>query len=431
MFIMPILFLCNAFLFAVLLEERFKVITTLTISAAAYILSLVANFAAEGMLSDPAISGHVGNALCALILLITSVFISSNNLSQKIFVALLVISNYAFITDFVPHLLGAVSFESAGILAVLFANGLYILFTLITFAFFSRPLHYFFRRSSSPSMIGLCVLQFLCWFFAKGAANDFFGTDSFPLRFFFTLASYILVVFCFRSIYGGARYKARDVIQATDQAIMNIEADSFSTMLVNVNTYKMIKKNLDYQLDRIGAMADAGKTRELSEYVALSKQKSPLNPLLTEYNENPYINAILATKTALATSKGVRLESSVSLGDMEVKLVEVCVIINDLLDLAIVKAENAKEDKYIRLNVVPADRQLAVETVYTEDDTHEPSAPFTARTIFSFLESFFEKKDDESDDALRNIMDIIEKRSGKINISHSDHTVITRIGINY
>lgn len=431
MFILPIIFLCNTALFVVLLEERFKFITTVSVSAIVYILSMVANSVVGGIFADPLTAGHVGNGICVLLLFLASVFISSNNLSHKVFVGLTLIANYAFFTDFVPHLLGSMPFGVAGIPAVLIGNGIYILLSLITVAFYSRPLHYFFRRGSSPSMIVLCGLQLLAWYIAKGGANRFFNTESFPLRFFLTLTVMLVVTFAFRSIYGGARYKARDVIQSTDDAVMNIEADSFNTMLVNVNNFKTLKKNLDYQLDRIGTLAEAGKTAEIQNYVELSKQNTATNPLLTDYSENPYINAILATKASLAKSKGVRLESNISLGETEMRPVELCVIINDILALAISETENAPEDKFVRLNVLPTDQQLTVEAVYTEGKEEDDSAPLPKRTVWSFLEPFFQQQNEEQDDGLRNIMDIIEKRSGRINIAHSDGSVIIRIGINY
>lgn len=431
MFVLPIIFLCNTLLFVALLEERFKFLATVSVAAVAYIISMVAGFSIEGFFADPAASGPIANGICVLILFLASVFTSSNNLAQKVFTGLLLLTNYAFFTDLVPHLLGALPFGTAGIISVIFANGIFIILSLLTAAIFSRPLHYFFRRSVSPSMIGLCLLQLLCWYIAAGGANDFFNTQSFPLRFFLTLFVYCTVIFCFLSIYGGAKHKAKDIIRMSDNALMDVEADSFNTMLINVNTYRTLKKNLDYQLDRIGSMALAGRVPDIIEYVEGSKKSPVLSPLLADYSENPYLNAVVATKAAYAKEKEVNLESNIQLGDINVQLTELCILVNDLLGLAVDEASQAQDQGFVRLNLMPTGDQFSIEAVYSEPPDTEEKKQLFQGSLNDFLQDFFQPKESETKEAMGNIASIVAKHNGKLNISHSKGMVITKISIHF
>ena len=427
MFSLPIIFICNAVLFVMILEERFKTVTTLCITAAALLLSFVSRTVISGILTEPAAIAAAAQTVSVFWFLLASVISSPNNIAQKLFVSLVLLTNYRFIPDCGTVLLSKLPGGGAGMMGMLLGNGLYVLLSLIVMAMLIRPLHYFYRRSLCPADIGVCLLQALAYVCAGGGANEFFESDSFALRFFTTLLLYIVVLFVVRSSYSSARYKAKDIFKSSENEILNIRADSINSMVINVESFRQARDDVAFAFEKIQSLAEEGRSEEISAYAGEVIAAGERAVLLENYSDNPYINAVVATKAADAADKGIELDCSISLGDMKIKLIEVCILVNDLLSWAIRHSEKAENEKFVRLNVLPAKNQLTLEVVHST--VKETKEKFTARTFGSYVKDFF-RPEPEADE-LRSVKDIVEKHSGRMNISEADGVSITRIGIYY
>lgn len=428
MFSLPIIFLCNTVLFALIMKERFKAITTLVVSFVAFVVSLISNSIVSAMFAESATAGMVGNTVCVVWLLIASIFIASNNIAQKIFLALFLVSNYSFITSFTPVLLGVVPLGTAGIVSVLLSNGIYVLVSFLTFALIGKPLQYFYRRGVSTTMIGLCLLQFLCWKVTMGFANEFFNTEAFEVGFFIALFIYAVVIFVIRSIYSAARFKASDIKLTAEHTIIDIQAENFNSMRTNVEAIKTIKKNVDYIFGKIGIMADAGRPDEISRYVHKALARNNSGAIISHYCDDLHINAILATKTAEAQGSGIDLTSDIILGEKNIKTIELAIIINELLASVIKQCENVDGEKYIKLSVLPTETQLTIEAVYTAKQ--KKNIALQKNTVEGIINYFFQVEEEDDSD-IKSIKSIVEKYSGKISVLTADKETITRIGINY
>ncbi len=430
MFSLPLIFIVNAVAFVLLLEERFKTVATAAVTVAAVVLAFISRGIIGATVSSTQNLGVVSNMVCVLWLFIASIFSSSNNIAHKIFTGLLLITNYLFFTDFVTVLIGSSPLESVGLAGKLTANGLYILFTLIIIAVFIKPLRYLYRRSISPYSIGLCLLQLLAFYVANGGINDYLGVEDFSIRFFSTLVLYVIIIFSARSAYGAARFKARDYEYTAGNEINSVRAESYNAMVVNVESYKATRKNVMYAMQKLGSLAEQGRNREIVQYVNKFNANPGSAPLLDFYSENPYINALVATKAADAAAKGIRLESNISIGDSKIKVIELCTLIDDVLTWAVKDAaKSTAEDKFVSLNVIPAKGQLAIETTHTTGEETK-QLRLHQRTFGYFLKGLFELKDSGVTE-LNNVRDIAQRHSGSINISEAGNTTIARIGINY
>lgn len=430
MFSLPCVFIVNAVAFVLLLEERFKTIATTIISVVALILSFISSGIVSAAASSASNVGAIANIVCVAWLFVASIFSSSNNIAQKIFTALLLITDYYFVTDFVTVLVGSTSADSKGIMVKLLANFIYVIFTLVIIALFIKPLRYLYRRMVSPSSIGLCLLQLLAWYVAKGGVNDYLGTEDFGIRFYTTVILYAIIIFASRSAYGAARFKVRDFEYTAQNEINQVRADSYNAMVVNVESYKATKKNVTFAMQKLGSLAEQGRNREIVNYVAKFNDNPGSSPLLDFYCENPYVNALVATKAADAASKGIKLESNISIGDSKMKVIELCTLLDDVITWALKDASKSKaEEKFVRINVIPAKGQLAIESIHsTGEETKQER--IDKRTFGSYLQGLFELKDEENNE-LNNVREIAKKYSGKISISEAGDTTIARIGINY
>ena len=74
MLCLPVVFLCNAFLFLAILNGRFRMLTGLIVSGAAYVLSLVLNLFLSPAFNDT--TGVIGNGINVFLLLIAAVFLT-------------------------------------------------------------------------------------------------------------------------------------------------------------------------------------------------------------------------------------------------------------------------------------------------------------------------------------------------------------------
>ncbi len=433
MLLLTIVFICNTFAFALILEERFKLLTTAIFYACGLGLSAITNLILSGFSQTAESAGFVAVCVNVFWLLIISVFVSSNNILQKLLVALILVTNYTFVADFSFEMFAFMPFDTSGISGLLIANGIYMLFTLITIAFLANPLHYFFRRSISPSSMVLCIVQFLALQISLGFLNDILLTNSFNIRFFACLTLYIFVIFSLRSSYGAAIYKVKNVTKMAQSEVTSVRGDNFNTMYVNINSYKTVKKNLDYQLDRISDMATTGKVREIPSYVELAKQSNANSPLLGNYSENPFVNSLVATKVAFAKTKDISVDANISLTEFDISVIELCFIISELLNIGISSCEKSSSaEKFVHLTIVPASRQLIIEAVYNESVASKISLTKTLKnkTLFGMANSLFERKHTEEKDSFENITEIIEEYSGSLSITHSNNSVIARVAIN-
>jgi hypothetical protein len=428
MFNLPLIFLCNTLFFAFVLEERFKSIPTIIVYAAAYIISLVSNIVISNNLAGNAAEGTISNTVAIFWCLLASVFLSPNNIMQKLLIGLVLSTDYSFFTDFIPNIIVTAGIPISGWLGLLIGNVIYIILTLLVYTLYVRPMHYFYRRRITATIVILCLFQLLDFYVSMGNASSFFDNNSFAFRFSITFIMYFMIVFTVRAMFTAAKYKAKDIIRENNIRFMNAEADIFSGMLANIDAYKNARKDDEYRFTQIAQLASQNKVTEIKEYVSLQQTNEDSSLYQKVISDNPYINAVLITKTSEAKDNGVNLETSVSIGDTRIKVVEMAMIINDLLDDAIDKSRRSDE-KNVHLSISASKSSVQLEAVYSIEPIQKEK--FSKRTLFSNISSFFEEINDDLSDPYINIRNLIEKYSGKISTSIADKSAITRIEIDY
>ena len=153
MLCLPVVFLCNTLLFLTILNGRFRMATSLIASGAAYVLSLLLNLLLSPAFND--VSGQIGNGMNVFLLLAASVFLYTNNIAQKLFVAILLVCNYSFLSAFTEYFLGVLPFGAGGFPAVVIGIVLYLFFSFLSLITFVRPFQDFADRGPSVLSIGL------------------------------------------------------------------------------------------------------------------------------------------------------------------------------------------------------------------------------------------------------------------------------------
>lgn len=426
MMVLPLVFLCNTVLFALIMNNRFKAVTTAAVSAAAYILSIILN-AVLSPAFDSA-DGYVGIILNSAVLLVAGTVLYTNNLVQKLFAALLMCCNYTFLFSVTEQLFGVLPFGNRGFGALLTGIIVYLLFSILTIITLVRPMQYFSSRGVSTLSVGLCVLTLLCWVSAAGKITDMLGVDVFAPRFFITLFIYAIMVFAIRSAYNAAKFKERECRRDHRDALLQVQADYFNSMVGNVTNAKTAREHHDYVINEITNYARQGNCDGVLDAVA--DQAVLRDPFLDHYSDNPYINAVIAAKTAYARHCGVRMESNIELGNANLKTVEFCVILNDILAQAIENAEKSHaQDKSVRMTVLPMDGKISFEAVYSASPKRKKKLLLNKNSFTDIVKSLFEPEIAEGP-KLEAVRGMLERNSGTMNISSAGSSEILKVVIN-
>ena len=110
-------FLCTAGLFLTLLEDRYRLWTTVLATLVVYGLSLGLAYPIRQLITDPIWGDQAACAAGTLLFFAAACFLYTDNILQKLFVALLSLCDFGFLSFFVPLFLGVLPFPVAGGLA--------------------------------------------------------------------------------------------------------------------------------------------------------------------------------------------------------------------------------------------------------------------------------------------------------------------------
>ena len=422
-----IAFLCNAGLFLALLEDRYRFWTTVSVTAAVYFLSLACGGLLSHAIKDIQLANQLSCLLNVLLLFLSSLFLSTNNFMQKLYLALLAMCNFAFLSFFCELLLGIMPFSTTGAFAGIFSVLLYLLFTALLCLCLYRPYHHFSDRGVSGFITGIFLISIFGYFLCLGSFDFLFRTNIFAARLL-----YSAILFAFRSLFHAAKFRETSAEEAARRRILEMESGDFADMLAGIKEVKNAGKNGEYALDTVKVMVLDGVSDRVPGYVDSIKASIAQSPMLRDYNENPYINAVIATKAALCSQSGIMFESSAFIGETPLKTGEICIIANELLTKAWLTASHFEGERKIHFTLFTAPEGLCFEAVYSAYP--EPNEKFTlrgknvAQVISWFLE---DRTEDQDQTGLENTAEIVNRYSGKISISDSPEGKIVKVLVRY
>ncbi len=428
-----IAFLCNAALFLFLLEDKYRIWTTLIGTALAYVLSLIGG----GIFANLA-EGPLGQQLACLwsvlVLFAVFFFLSVNNVLQKLYLCVLCMSNFAFLTFFLPLFLGGLPFSTAGVPAGILSFLFTVLFYLLIGLCLYRPLHHFSDRSVSGFLVGITLIQLLCYLFSLGFFDFFFQGYVWGGKLLTVVLLYCGIIFVFRSLYHAARFRQESAMDASRRYLLETESGDFADMLASVKEVRAAQKFGEYALDTVKVMLREEDTQRVSEYVANAKRNTFLSPMLDTYHEDPYINAVIATKATIAKQAGILFESSAITGNTPLETGEICMAVNELLTKACQEAADVSGNKKIHFSIVPSEDSLHFEAVYTAEAEEEPQkvqrlpGKNFSDLLHWLLEDFTEGKDSVG---LENTAEMVGRYGGKMSVTNSAGLRTVSVAIRY
>lgn len=425
-----IVFLCMAGLFFCLLSGRFHFLTTLAATAGTYIVSLL--FALlRGAVKDPALSELLTCALGAVLFFLSSLALYRNNFLQKFFLALLSFSNFAFLSFFLPLFLGVMPFETAGVFAGICSVFFYLLFTVFLGLCLYRPIRHFSDRGASGFLLGMCAISLVISLFSLGAFDFFFRGNTLAIRLLCVLLLYAALLFSFRSLYQAGRFRAHTAAEAARQNMLEMESGDFADMLTAVREVRAAQKAGEYALDTVSVLLADGYGDKVPEYLSIAKRNLAENPILKEYHENPYLNALIATKAAFAAQNQIHFECNAGAIELPISTAEVCVLANELLTRACLDCLTYDGQRNLRFTITGADHSLRLEAVYTALPPKEEKFTLKGKRAEDVLSRLFEDAQPEEKElhGLENTREIVSRYNGKITVAAGTEEMILQAAL--
>lgn len=426
-----IVFLCTAGFFFCLLNDRFHFWTTLIATAGVYALSLLLALLLRGAVKDPALSEQIAYAAGAALFFFSSLPLYRNNVLQKFFLALLSFADFTFLSFFLPLFLGAMPFQTAGVFAGVCSVLFYLLFSLFMGLCLYRPIRHFSDRGASGFLLGMCAAAFAIILFSLGAFDFFFRGNTPAIRLLAVLTLYAALIFSFRSLYQAGRFRERTAAEAARQSMLETESGDFADMLTAVREVRAAQKAGEYALDTVSVMLADGFDDKVPEYLSIAKKNLAENPILKEYHENPYLNALIATKAAFAAQNQIRFECNAGSGEPPINTAEVCVIVNELLTRACLDCIEYEGQRSLRFTMTSAGNSLRLEAVYTALPPKEEKFTLKGKRAEDVMAWLFDDARPEERElhGLENTREIVSRYNGKITVAAGTDEMILQAAL--
>lgn len=421
-----IVFLCTAGLFFCLLNDRFHFWTTLIATAGVYVLSLLLALVVRGLVKDSALAEQIACVVGAALFFLSSLALYRNNVLQKFFLALLSFANFTFLSFFLPLFLGAMPFSVAGVFAGVCSVLFYLLFNLFLGLCLYRPIRHFSDRGASGFLLGMCAVAFMIPLLSLGAFDFLFRGNAPAVRLLIALMLYAALIFSFRSLYQAGRFRERTAAEAARESMLEMESGDFADMLTAVREVRAAQKAGEYALDTVSVMLADGLGEKVPEYLSIAKRNLRENPILMEYHENPYLNALIATKAAFAAQNQIMFECNAGSGEPPVNTTEVCVIANELLTRACLDCMEYEGRRSLRFTMTAMGDSLRLEAVYTALPPTEEKFTFKGKRAEDVMKWLFDDTAPEEKDlyGLENAREIVSRYNGKITVAAGTEEMI-------
>lgn len=429
----PILFFCTAGLFMALLQDRYRILATVGIMAGAYIIATAVASILGGKFEGPLISVHAPAMVGTLILLAASVFVHVNNILQKVFVAVLSMANLSFILLFTPLLLGAMPFGVAGapggIISMLATLLIFLLMGLCLY----RPMQRFSQRGPSVFLCGMTALCLVQYLLCAGKLDTLLDIESPIRRLFLAVIVYCVLIFCFRSIYQAGRWQSQAARQEAREKMTELQSSDYLDMLAAVRQVRAAHKNGEYALDTVSQLLRDGQTEDIPDYIASYKHTALENPILAQYHENPYLNAVIATKAAFAAQNQIDFQCNAAAMEAPVKTAELCIMTDELLTRAAKDAAAWNGQRRLRFTAIPGEDLLRLEVVFTGELPEREKFSIKGKQFKDLLDWLFDDPAPEETElkGLDNSAEIVLAHSGSLTVSEADDGVIIRAALRF
>lgn len=245
---------------------------------------------------------------------------------------------------------------------------------------------------------------------------------------------YSAMIFAFRSLYQAGRFRARTAAGAAQERILAMESGDVADMLAALREVRSVQKSGEYALDTVTVMLADGLEAQVPGYIAAAQEQRQQNPILAQYHENPYLNAVIATKAAFAAQNQIEFQCSAVTGDTPIKTAELCIIVNEMLTRACQEAAAYQGSRRLRFTLIPGEDILRFEVFYSGEAPQEkPTFRLKGARCSDLLAWLFDDtpRGDDTLRGLENTAELVERHSGRLSVSGTPGEVLLQAALRF
>jgi len=291
----------------------------------------------------------------------------------------------------------------------------------------------FRHRGPSVFLVGMTALCLFQYLLCAGSLDRLLGIATPLRRLFVATAVYCVLVFCFRSVYQAGRWQAQTAGQEAWERLLELESSDYLSILAAVREVRAAHKNGEYALDTVSQLLRDGQPEDVPGYISGYKQSALDNPILTRYHENPYINAVIATKAAFAAQNQIEFQSNAAAMEAPVRTAELCILTDELLTRAVKDAAVWEGPRRLRFTAIPGEDMLRLEVVYTGSLPKREKFSPKGKQFKDLLDWLIEEQEPEESNlhGLDSSTEIALAHSGSLTISEAEDGVIIRAALRF
>ncbi len=459
---LSVVFLGNTLAFMFLLEEKYNFTFTVLSNLFCFFISFVPAAVLGKAFDTPFLASATAVIANLLVLYMASLFSSRNNFLQKLFLAVLCFANYTFSRFAAEFIFGAVPAKISNTTSLIQPVLFFILFSLVIGLCFYRYFHAFSGRNASLFVAGLLFFPVLATAFIMGAFDFIFRAQIWTGRLLMASLFYLLCIFIVRSVYYAAKFKENETRDQNYYALLDSEFRRTTAAVTSIREAESLRKNYNHLFHTISKMITNGQALDVPDFIDSRRDEFAHTTLLNQYEENPYLNAVIACHAAFAEQSGILFESQAILSPAcRMKVPEVCLLADEILQTSLQKAAESLDEKKISFTLSCSDEHLIVETVFSASPSVVKNKQKQAfvwnkdivgkqlkelpNEIKAFYEKHFKGKKladftsllttepvrDENVQLLENAERIISRYSGKYTLNAADNVMIIRVVIDY
>lgn len=427
-----LVYFCVGGMFLLLLEDRFRFWVTLGAQAVVFVLCFAAGAALLGDGGEGQRLLCVG-AACALCVAASLVLYRDDAL-QKLVLGQICLCAYSFLELFVPLALGLTPGSAAGVTGSVFPSAACLLLYLLLGLSLFHPLRHFSDRGPSSFLVGMVLLLTLLELLITQRLDFLFRGNIPAARLLASALLFTLVVLIFRWVYHGARFRRRATMKEARGRMLSSMALDAEDRLAAIREVLSATRAGEYALDTVGVMVAQGDEEdEIGVYIAGAKAGEH-SPMLETYHDDPYLNAILATKAAFAAQNEIEFSCNAVTGGAPIDMDELCLVTLELVGRGCREAAHAPGERRVRYTVLPAEDGLRLELLYTGEgrDAQKPVGSSTAAELFQRWVVQDQDSDSRQLDGLDFTRSLVSRNSGRLTVSSTGRNeVIIQAFIHY
>ena len=211
-----------------------------------------------------------------------------------------------------------------------------------------------------------------------------------------------------------------------------MKAGDYADTLAAVKEAKAGWKEGEYALDTVNVMLQDGNGEMVPRYASVFKENVSSSPLFHTYSENPYLNAVIASKAVFASHNHIHFESNAVTGETPLSTAELCVLTSELLSRACGDAALYDGERNIHFAAFPGEDTLTMEVVYSGELPQKAPFDWKGKTLSQTLAWLFEEgQEDDSLHGLENAREIVGRYSGKLSLSGTSGEVIIHLSLRF